>query len=105
MKQNKGKVAIVAHHHEEEDEVMELARIVATHPVFRLTRATSRAEAGKPLCALYPFLRGFAAGDVRITEPDARDLAEACRLVFLAVPHGAAMPASVIFGIMSLPKS
>lgn len=70
---------------------MELARILATHPVMRLTRATSRAEAGKPLRALYPFLHGFAAGDVVITEPVAADLAAACRLVFLAVPHGAAM--------------
>jgi len=41
---------------------MELARILATHPVLRLTRATSRAEAGKPLRALYPFLQGFPAG-------------------------------------------
>lgn len=70
---------------------MELARILATHPVLRLVRATSRAEAGKPLVALYPFLQGFAAGDVVISEPDAGDLAAACRLVFLAVPHGAAM--------------
>ena len=70
---------------------MELARILATHPVLRLVRATSRAEAGQPLRALYPFLQGFPAGDVSITEPDAADLAGACRLVFLAVPHGAAM--------------
>jgi N-acetyl-gamma-glutamyl-phosphate reductase len=70
---------------------MELARILATHPVLRLVRATSRAEAGKPLFALYPFLQGFAAGDVTITEPDAADLASACALTFLAVPHGAAM--------------
>lgn len=70
---------------------MELARILATHPILRLTRATSRAEAGKPLRSLYPFLQGFPAGDVAITAPDAADLASACRLVFLAVPHGAAM--------------
>jgi len=70
---------------------MELARILAVHPVLRLTRATSRAEAGKTLAAIYPFLQGFPAGDVRITAPDAADLATACKLVFLAVPHGAAM--------------
>ncbi|MGE4537126.1 MAG: N-acetyl-gamma-glutamyl-phosphate reductase [Desulfovibrio sp.] len=70
---------------------MELARLLAVHPVLRLTRATSRAEAGKPLRALYPFLQGFEAGDVSITEPDAADLAASCKLVFLAVPHGAAM--------------
>ncbi|EFL50577.1 N-acetyl-gamma-glutamyl-phosphate reductase [Solidesulfovibrio fructosivorans JJ]] len=70
---------------------MELARILAVHPILRLTRATSRAEAGKPLRSLYPFLQGFRAGDVGITEPDAADLAASCKLVFLAVPHGAAM--------------
>ncbi len=70
---------------------MELARILATHPHMRLVRATSRAEAGKHLAALYPFLQGFAAGDVLVSAPDAADLAASCRLVFLAVPHGAAM--------------
>lgn len=70
---------------------MELARILAVHPVLKLTRATSRAEAGKPLKAIYPFLEGFPVGDVGITAPDAADLAASCKLVFLAVPHGAAM--------------
>ncbi len=70
---------------------MELARILAVHPVLRLVRATSRTEAGKPLSAIYPFLQGFMAGDVRMTEPGAADLAASCKLVFLAVPHGAAM--------------
>ena len=70
---------------------MELARILAVHPILKLTRATSRAEAGKPLKAIYPFLEGFPAGDVGISAPDAADLAGSCKLVFLAVPHGAAM--------------
>ena len=70
---------------------MELARILAVHPILKLTRATSRAEAGKPLKAIYPFLEGFPAGDVTITAPDAADLAKSCKLAFLAVPHGAAM--------------
>ena len=54
---------------------MELARILAVHPSLTLTRATSRAEAGKPLKAIYPFLEGFPAGDVAITAADAADLA------------------------------
>ncbi|EHJ48304.1 N-acetyl-gamma-glutamyl-phosphate reductase [Solidesulfovibrio carbinoliphilus subsp. oakridgensis] len=70
---------------------MELARLLAVHPSLRLVRATSRAEAGKTLASLYPFLQGFPVGDVAVTAPDAADLAAACRLVFLAVPHGAAM--------------
>lgn len=70
---------------------MELARLLAVHPGLRLVRATSRAEAGKSLSDLYPFLQGFPLGGLTVTAPDAADLAEACRLVFLAVPHGAAM--------------
>ncbi len=70
---------------------MELARILPNHPSFRLVRATSRAEAGKRLCDIYPFLQNLPLGELDIVTPDARDLAQACELVFLAVPHGAAM--------------
>ena len=70
---------------------MELARLLAAHPSLELVRATSRAEAGKRLCDLYPFLSGFPLGELTVTAPDAADLASACKLVFLAVPHGAAM--------------
>jgi N-acetyl-gamma-glutamyl-phosphate reductase len=70
---------------------MELARLLAGHPAFTLVRATSRAEAGKRLAAVYPFVQGLPLGDLEITEPDPADLAAACELVFLAVPHGTAM--------------
>ncbi|WP_243310656.1 N-acetyl-gamma-glutamyl-phosphate reductase [Fundidesulfovibrio agrisoli] len=70
---------------------MELARMLAMHPGLELTRATSRAEAGKSLAQIYPFVRGTRLDGLTITEPDPADLAEACELVFLAVPHGAAM--------------
>ncbi|MGE4298226.1 MAG: N-acetyl-gamma-glutamyl-phosphate reductase [Desulfovibrionaceae bacterium] len=70
---------------------MELARLLASHPSLTLTRATSRAEAGQPLAAIYPFLQGFAMGELVITAPDPDDLAAHCDLVFLAVPHGVAM--------------
>lgn len=70
---------------------MELARIAATHPAIRLTAVTSRAEAGKTLADIYPFLQGFAAGSAVISEPDPEALARECDVVFLAVPHGAAM--------------
>ncbi len=70
---------------------MELARLLCGHSRFTLARVTSRAEAGKPLSAIYPFLQGLPAGDVRITEPDPDDLAAACDVVFLAVPHKTAM--------------
>jgi N-acetyl-gamma-glutamyl-phosphate reductase len=70
---------------------MELARLLVSHPSFRLVAVTSRQEAGQSLAAVYPFLQGFPAGDLTVSVPDAAALASACDLVFLAVPHGAAM--------------
>jgi len=70
---------------------MELARLLVTHPSMTLVRATSRAEAGRRLDDLFPGLSGLPAGDLVVTEPDMADMAGACDLVFLAVPHGAAM--------------
>lgn len=70
---------------------MELVRLIEGHPAMRLVRVTSRKEAGKPLVAVYPFLQGLPSGDLVITGPDAADLAAACDVVFLAIPHGAAM--------------
>ncbi len=73
---------------------MELVRLLAAHPTFTLTCVTSRAEAGKALAEVYPFLQGTSPGDLTITQPDPAVLAEHCDLVFLAVPHGAAMDAA-----------
>ena len=70
---------------------MELTRLMENHPAMELVRVTSRAEAGKPLKEIYPFLQGLRTGEIVITEPDPADLAANCDLVFLAVPHGAAM--------------
>lgn len=70
---------------------MELARLLAMHPSFDLVRATSRTDAGKPLAEIYPFVQGTRLGKLTLTKPDPKDLASACQLVFLAVPHGAAM--------------
>lgn len=70
---------------------MELCRLLAGHPQMQLVRATSRSEAGRPLGDLLPHLNATAPAEVTITAPDMDDLAAACDLVFLAVPHGAAM--------------
>jgi len=70
---------------------MELTRILAGHPGLELVRATSRSEAGKTLASLYPYLSGPGdlgrMGALTVTQPDPEDLAAACQLVFLAVPH------------------
>lgn len=70
---------------------MELARLMAWHPTMKLVRATSRSEAGRTLADLYPFLQGMDLGALTVTRPDPADLASACDVVFLAVPHKTAM--------------
>lgn len=70
---------------------MELARLLAGHPSMRLVLATSRAEAGKRLDDIYPFLATLPGGDLTIVAPDADAIAATCDVAFLAVPHGAAM--------------
>ena len=70
---------------------MELTRLLANHPAMTLACVTSRNEAGQPLAAIYPFLQGLKIGDIVISQPDPELLASLCDLVFLAVPHGAAM--------------
>lgn len=70
---------------------MELTRILASHPNMRLTHASSRSEAGKRVGELYPFLENLPGADVCISSPNTAELAAACDVVFLAVPHGTAM--------------
>ncbi|WP_029898047.1 N-acetyl-gamma-glutamyl-phosphate reductase [Desulfohalovibrio reitneri] len=70
---------------------LELARLLAAHPHLELTRVTSRSEAGKSLGELFPHLRATRPGGLTVTEPDPKLLARECDVVFLAVPHGAAM--------------
>lgn len=70
---------------------MELARLLATHPSLTLGAATSRSEAGQTLGDLLPQLRGFPEAELVVTEPDPAHLAATCDVVFLAVPHKAAM--------------
>jgi N-acetyl-gamma-glutamyl-phosphate reductase len=70
---------------------MELVRLLASHPSMRLSFAASRSEAGKRLGDHYPFLEKLPGADLVIRQPDTRQAAAQCDIVFLAVPHGAAM--------------
>ncbi len=70
---------------------MELTRILASHPSMKLVLATSRAEAGRRIDDIYPFMANLEGGDVVICEPDVEAIAAACDVVFLAVPHKTAM--------------
>jgi N-acetyl-gamma-glutamyl-phosphate reductase len=68
---------------------IEAVRWVLAHPRFELTRATSAADAGKRLDAVYPALRGLT--ELSFSAPDTADIAAHAEIALLAVPHTAAM--------------
>ncbi len=67
---------------------VELLRLLVQHPQVELRVITSRKEAGTPVAAMFPSLRGRVA--LAFTEPDAKTL-RGCDVVFFATPHGVAM--------------
>lgn len=67
---------------------VELTRLLISHPAFELAAVTSDALAGKPLAAAYPAFSGVT--DLCFEANDEADLAS-CDVVFLAVPHTAAL--------------
>lgn len=67
---------------------VELLRLLARHPRVDLVAITSRAEAGTPVAAMFPNLRGFV--DLAFSDPAQAGL-EKCDLVFFATPNGVAM--------------
>lgn len=78
---------------------VELLRLLATHPQAEVVAVTSRAEAGRSVCDLFPNLRGFI--DLPFTAPDDACLGE-CDVVFFATPNGTAMhhvPALIDAGV------
>lgn len=67
----------------------ELARILVNHPEARITVATSRQYAGRPLSEIFPHLRGRA--DLICENLPVDELCERADLFFTAVPHKTAM--------------
>lgn len=67
---------------------VELLRLLALHPEVEICTVTSRGDAGKPVAAAYPNLRGFIDGV--FVEPDI-DVLSGCQVVFFATPNGTAM--------------
>ena len=67
---------------------IEAVRLIVGHPEFRLAAATSDELAGKRIDEVYPALTG--ATDARFVAHSDPSLLE-CEVVFLAVPHTAAM--------------
>ncbi len=68
---------------------IEAVRLVLGHPRLQLAVATSAADAGRPIAAVYPALAG--ATDLAFTAPDAAAIADAAQVAILAVPHTAAL--------------
>lgn len=67
---------------------IELTRLILRHPDFELAVVTSNELAGTPVASEYPAFRGET--DLAFTTHDDSAL-DVCDLVFLAVPHTAAM--------------
>src|SRR3954466_2958291 len=67
---------------------VELLRLLAQHPQGELRAITSRKEAGTPVSAMFPSLRGRI--DLAFSEPT-RDALRGCDVVFFATPNGVAM--------------
>ena len=66
---------------------LETARLLLNHPSAEIVAATSRADAGKPLCSVHPFLAGRC--DVELQTLDAAEIAKQCDVVMCCLPHGA----------------
>ncbi|MGQ0653691.1 MAG: N-acetyl-gamma-glutamyl-phosphate reductase [Betaproteobacteria bacterium] len=67
---------------------VELLRLLAQHPDVELKAITSRKEAGTPVAAMFPSLRGRV--ELAFTEPGAAGL-RGCDVVFFATPNAVAM--------------
>ncbi|MCI8425057.1 MAG: N-acetyl-gamma-glutamyl-phosphate reductase [Adlercreutzia sp.] len=78
---------------------IELVRLLLRHPEFDLALATSDALAGTPIAQAYPAFSGVT--DLAFSTHEDADFS-ACDVVFLAVPHKAAMgvaPALIASGV------
>jgi N-acetyl-gamma-glutamyl-phosphate reductase len=67
---------------------VELLRLLAQHPGVELKVITSRKEAGTPVAAMFPSLRGRV--ELAFTQPGAPQM-RGCDVVFFATPNGVAM--------------
>jgi len=67
----------------------ELLRILTGHPSVEVTAVTSRAAAGKKVSDVHENLKGFY--DLTFENLNTDEVKKRCDVVFLAVPHGAAM--------------
>lgn len=69
---------------------IELHRILSAHPAARVATLAAGRWAGHALESCWPGVDPAGAAAIRSADPDA--LADACDVVFLALPHGASAP-------------
>ena len=69
----------------------ELVRWLTHHPAVDVVHVTAFREQGRPLADVFPNLRGF--GDHTLNGAGWREMADDSDVVFLALPHGAAIEA------------
>lgn len=69
----------------------ELVRWLMHHPAAEVVHVTAFREQGRPLADVFPNLRGF--GDHTLNGAGWREMARDSDVVFLALPHGAAVEA------------
>ena len=67
---------------------IEVLRLISLHPNVDIHHITSRNDAGRFVCDIYPSLRGILSH--KFVHPDEIDLAES-NIVFFATPNGIAM--------------
>lgn len=75
---------------------IELLRILRGHPAARVVAVTAESNQGKPLSEVFPHTTGLhraenGSGELVAGPTEAGWLADRCDVVFMALPHGAAM--------------
>jgi len=73
----------------------ELIRILSNHPKVELVAVTSRRFAGQPVASVFPSFHSLTSLKYQDTTPAA--IAEACDVVFLALPHSVSMEMAPVF--------
>lgn len=73
----------------------ELLRLLLRHPGVKVAAVTSRAYKGKKVSDVFPTFKNLT--DLRFMDAAPREVASRCDVVFIALPHGDAMAAAVVF--------
>lgn len=68
----------------------EVLRLLVAHPSAEIAMVTSRTKAGEYVHRIHPSLKGFT-DEIKFSSLDYNRMADACDVVFTAVPHGSAV--------------